>query len=155
MTVGSGIGLLLCACQSPIGNEIIPEYKRASCLVFSHEPKIHPPTREWDTTLTLKSGVQVVVTGFDAVGGIVTLRDVASGKRWIAVNPGDYIYPNDIRIDSQREYLYVRASGLAGGINQETWLFEYDLNERRLLRKERVAEKALSPICSESNHSLP
>jgi hypothetical protein len=143
------VGFLLCSCRPPIGNAVIAEYSRASCIALSDQPKIvHPPTREWDTTLRLKNGMHVVVTGFDAVGGVVTLRDVASGKSWTAINPGDYVYPSDIRIDSQRDYLYVRASGLAGGIDQETWLFEYDLDKQRLLRKERVDEKSLPPICS-------
>jgi hypothetical protein len=92
--------------------------------------------------------MKVVVTGFDAAGGVVVLRDAASGKSWTAINPGDYVYPTDIRIDSQRDYLYVRASGLAGGIQQQTWLFEYDLDRRQLLRKERVNEKSLPAICS-------
>jgi hypothetical protein len=142
------VGFLLCSCRPPIGNAIIAEYSRASCVALSNQPKIHPPTREWDATLNLKNGMQVVVTAFDAVGGVVSLRDVTSGKSWAAINPGDYIYPSDLRLDSQRGYLYVRASGLAGGIDQETWLFEYDLVKRQLLRKERVDDKSLPPICS-------
>lgn len=142
------VTFLVCSCRPPIGNAIVAEYSRASCIALSNQPKIIPSSREWDTTLRLKNGMRVVVKGFEAVGGVVTLRDVASGESWTAINPGDYIYPSDIRIDSQRDYLYVRASGLAGGIDQQTWLFEYDLNRRRLVRKERVEDRSLPSICA-------
>ena len=92
-------GFLLCSCRPPIGNAIIAEYSRASCVALSDQPKIHPPTREWDASLSLKNRMQVVVTASDAVGGVVSLRDVTSGKSWTAINPGDYIYPSDIRLD--------------------------------------------------------
>jgi hypothetical protein len=142
-------GFLLCSCRPSTGDAVTAEYSRASCLALSNPPKaIRPSTREWDTSLRLKNGMQVVVTAFDAAGGVVVVRDIASGKSWTAINPGDYVYPSDIRLDSQRDYLYVRASGLAGGIQQETWLFEYDLERRQLLRKERVDKKSLPAICS-------
>lgn len=139
---------LLYSCRPPIGTAIIAEYSRASCIGLYTQSTIHPPTREWNASLKLKNGMRVVVIAFDAVGGVVALRDVASGKSWTAINPGDYIYPSDIRVDFQRDYLYVRASGLAGGLDQETWLFEYDLDRQKLLRKNRVDEKSLPPICS-------
>jgi len=141
------VGFLLCSCRPPLGNAIVADYSRASCIAVSTQPKIDPATREWSATVGLKNGRQMVVTGFDAAGGVIALRDVATGRSWTAINPGDYIYPSDIRWDSQRDYLYVRASGLAGGIKRETSLFEYDLDTEQLLRKERVDEKSLPPIC--------
>ena len=63
---------------------------------------------------------------------------------------GDYVYPSDIRFNAQTNLLFVKSSGLAGGITHETWLFEYDLLGQRLIERRRVADDALPTECPES-----
>ena len=59
------------------------------------------------------------------------------------------MYPSDVRLDDQNNVLYVKASGLAGGINHETWLFAYDLNGQQLITRKRVGDNALPAECPE------
>jgi hypothetical protein len=63
----------------------------------------------------------------------------------IAVRPGDYIYPSDVRVDSASGLLYVKARGIAGGLWKETWLYEYDLVRRQQVSKLLVDPNVLPP----------
>jgi hypothetical protein len=67
----------------------------------------------------------------------------------VAANAGDYVYPGDVRMNAQGNLLYVKASGLAGGIWQQTWLFEYDLRAERLVARQQVVDDALPCECPE------
>lgn len=79
--------------------------------------------------------------------GEVALRFSASDRQVIA-DVGDYIYPTDVRFDARSELLYVRANGeRAAGVRQETWLVEYDVNERKETTRVRVDSAALPPEC--------
>jgi hypothetical protein len=81
--------------------------------------------------LTLRDGSKVLVGGAQAVGGKIVLRFLSDGAEVVAVDPGDYVYPSDVRVDAGTSRLYVKATGQAGGIRAETWLYEYDLTRRR------------------------
>lgn len=83
-------------------------------------------------------------------GGRITARYVTTGRELEAANAGDYVYPRDVRFNAQTNLLFVKASGLAGGITHETWLFEYDLIGQRLIERRRVADSALPTECPES-----
>jgi hypothetical protein len=67
----------------------------------------------------------------------------------VAANAGDYVYPSDVRINTPDDLLYVKASGLAGGIRHQTWLFEYDLRGPRLVARQEVVDEALPAECPE------
>ena len=88
--------------------------------------------------------------GAQVPGGRITFRNRTAGRESEAANPGDYMYPSDVRFDAQRNLLFIKASGLALGINHETWLFEYDLIGQHILEQRRAQESALSPECPES-----
>jgi hypothetical protein len=62
--------------------------------------------------------------------------------RKVAADAEDYVYPSDVRVSNQNDLLYIKASGLAGGVNHETWLFEYDLRNQHLVTRERVSDEA-------------
>jgi len=81
------------------------------------------------------------------VSGNVVIRYLPDGPELTAVRPGDYIYPSDVRVDEARGVLYVKARGLAAGIWQETWLYEYDLQRRRELARALVDPSVLPPEC--------
>ena len=108
---------------------------------------VSPPTRGWDTTIRLASGAKAAISGADMVSGNITLRFEVDGAQVVAVQPGDYIYPKDVRLSQSRDRLFVKASGLAGGIWDETWLYEFDLLERKRVRKNRVDADVLPPDC--------
>jgi hypothetical protein len=108
--------------------------------------------REWKATLSMRDGSQVIVAGAQVPGGIVGLFYPATGRKFVAANAGDYVYPSDVRVNAQNDFLYVKASGLAGGIWQRTYLFEYDLRQHRLLTRRRVKDSALPDACPDPGH---
>ncbi len=101
--------------------------------------------------MTLKDGQTVVIRGTQSPGGRIELQYSNSSMKTVAADAGDYIYPSDVRLAKGVDLLYVKAAGLAGGINRETWLFEYDLNHRRLLTRKLVSDDALPPECPEDS----
>jgi hypothetical protein len=126
---------------------IIAKYRAAVCVPFSSHPVVQPHTREWRATLSMRDGSQVIVAGAQVPGGIVGLFYPATGQKFVAANAGDYVYPSDVRVNAQNDLLYVKATGLAGGIWQRTYLFEYDLRQQRLLTRRRVKDDALPEEC--------
>ena len=53
------------ACRGPVSKDpIIEQYRRAACVPADETHQ----TREWDTTLTLRNGSKVVVTGAQMPG---------------------------------------------------------------------------------------
>jgi hypothetical protein len=132
---------------------LIEEYEAAVCIPFSDRPTVSPHAREWNTSLTLKDGATAVVRGAQALPGrIVEVEYRSSGQTTVAADAGDYIYPSDIRLDAHNDLLYVKASGLAGGMWHETWLFKYDLRAQQLITRKRVADGALPAECPESSN---
>ena len=81
------------------------------------------------------------------VGGTIVIRYEPDGRSVTAVQPGDYIYRKDVRLNDRRDRLYVKARGLAAGMWDETCLYEYDLQNEKQLRKERVHPDALPAEC--------
>lgn len=139
-------------CHHPISHgPIIDGYKAAACIpVWANRRVGGPHTREWETALTLSDGSKVMVIGAQMPGGRIIVRNVATGGESEAANAGDYVYPSDVRFNAQSNLLFVKASGLAGGITPETWLFEYDLLGQRLVERQRVVDNALPTECTES-----
>ena len=151
-------GIVLCAaiacgmdaCRRPVSHDaIIDHYTGAECIPFSASPGVSPHTREWDTELTLSDGLKVRVRGAQMPGGRINVRYLTTGRELGAANAGDYVYPSDVRLNAQDGLLYVKASGLAGGIWHETWLFEYDLRRQRLVTRRQVMNDALPAECPE------
>ena len=137
-------------CGGPVADApIIRNYTAATCIPVSVDRTVGADTRQWDTTLTLRNGSTVVVSGTQMPGGRIEVQDVATGRRSIAADAGDYVYPSDVRVDHRREHLYVKASGLAGGIQHQTWLFDYDLRARGAVARLQVLDGALPPECPE------
>jgi hypothetical protein len=127
---------------------IIDSYNRARCVA----PKQSLVMREWDDEIRLRNDTRVRVSGARSFSGAVRVTYQADGREVIAAKVGDYYYPLDIRCDDTREHLYVRTEGCSplantpfGGCN--VTLFEFDLNQREQLRRQRVAGASLTEIC--------
>jgi hypothetical protein len=127
---------------------IIDRYKAATCVPPFIMPEPSPDSREWNATLTLIDGSHAIVTGSQMPGGRVAVHYANSGGDVVAANAGDYVYPSDVRLNPQNDHLYIKASGLAAGIWQETWLFEFDLRAKKLLKRQKVADEALPTECA-------
>lgn len=126
---------------------LIDAYRKADRVppIFAHG--VEPPTRGWDAPITIEGGVTATVEGAQMVGGRIIIRYDRDGAVVTAVNHGDYIYPDDVRLNDSHDRLYVKASGLAGGISQQTWLHEYDLKARKELHKQFVDPGVLPDEC--------
>ena len=130
--------------------ELIEHYSRANCIPVELTPD--QPLRTWNHKIKTADGVDVEVFGEQGPGGRISVkfggRDQAE-----AANAGDYIYPLDVRIDSGHTHLYIRARGRPAGSfsgASQTWLFEYDLRQRRQTARLRVDETVLPPECAPS-----
>jgi hypothetical protein len=84
-------------------------------------------------------------------GGRIDLEYASDGKEVIAADAGDYIYPSDVRVDHVAGRLYIKASGVPAAFGgPQTWLFEYDLGERRRTARVRVDPTVLPQECPET-----
>jgi hypothetical protein len=143
-TVGCG------SAAAPASNApIIAKYKAADCLPFSKKPKVTPHTREWNALVLLHDGLPVSISGAQIPGGRIAVSYPGSNGDFLAADPGDYIYPSDVRLDAPKEVLYVKAHGTAAGISEQTWLFAYDLRARRIVERVQVKNDALPMECQE------
>lgn len=139
-------------CDLPLSRgPIIEGYKAAACIPVSANRKVRGPhSRNWETAVTLTNGSRVVVRGAQMPGGRITVRNLTTSRESVATDASDYVYPSDLRFNAQQNLLFVKASGLEGGISHETWLLKYDLLGQHLIDRRRVADSALPPECPES-----
>ena len=111
------VAVVACSCDRPIrSGALLDAYRAAGCVEPTFAAGVEPPTRGWDSTVVIANGSKVTIRGAEMVGGQVNARYEADGRDTVVVDPGDYIYPNDVRFNDRRDRLYVKASGAAGGI---------------------------------------
>ena len=106
-------------------------------------------TREWSTLLLLRGGLQAVVIGAQTPGGRVVVRYPATHEEIVAADPGDYVYPSDVRVDTESDFLYIKAEGVGVGLTHETWLFAYDLHRKRIADRRLIRNGVLPGECPE------
>jgi len=139
----------LIGCKPMIRNgAMVAGYRNSTCIPVRFGPGILPPTRAWDFTMTTKKGLTVRILGATMPGGRITVRYLPEGTETVAANAGDYIYPADVRLDSGSDTLFIKASGITAALSQpQTWLFEYDLNNRQQIARNRVDPSVLPEEC--------
>jgi len=153
MKLGLSVALIILAgltgCDRTVQTgAIIDRYNQAECIPVTLGNGSSSPTRTWDYTLiTLKAGT-VQISGRAVPDGDIQLTDRSNGWSEIIAKAGEYIYPADVRFARDSNVLYVRANGMAvpfGG--NQTWLFEYDLSQRRQIQRVRVDPNVLTKEC--------
>jgi hypothetical protein len=134
--------------------ELIAAYTRATCVPPYARDRTADPIRAWSQAFDLGNGVAVSVEASCSAGGAVagTYSDEPT-PRSIA-NPGDGVYPCDLRFEPMAMRLYVLAEGPASGW-QGTSLYEYDLQSRQLLRQSPVYREQLPPRCAIGRPATP
>jgi hypothetical protein len=145
------VAALLASCGGPVGTGVLIErYSAAGCVPVTLRLDIGPPTRVWDSTLRIREGQNVHVSGMQMPGGRIDVKYSSDGHQAVAAYPYDYIYPEDVRVNLSRELLYVKANGeRASNGKAETWLFEYSLRDRRETTRLLVDPNMLPPVCAE------
>jgi hypothetical protein len=151
--IGVLVGLPICislvtACTRPASRgELIGRYSEAQCVPVKLAAG-SPATREWNYRLMTRAGSAVTVRGSQRPGGRIMATFGPDPRPAEIANPGDYIYPSDVRVDASNDRLYVKATGVAAGSAQpQTWLFEYDLAQRQQVRRLLVDPSVLPPDC--------
>ena len=139
---------VLAGCVRPIRTgALIDQYTRVDCIPVKMAIS-SPPTRSWDYTLKTRDGAMVHISGMQMPGGRIEAEYMPEGKAVVAANAGDYIYPADVRFDQTSERLYVKAKGIPAAFGgPQTWLFEYDLRQRRQTQRARIDPSVLPPEC--------
>jgi hypothetical protein len=107
----------------------------------------------WESGLKLRDGTEILVKGAQMPGGRIAVFYPAEGREVVAANAGDYVYPSDVRFDVKNDLLYVKAHGLAGGLSEQTWLFEYDVGGQRVLESRQIKNGILPQECEGPAHS--
>lgn len=129
---------------------IIDQYSRAECIPVTNGSG--SPARTWDYTLQTREASRIQVYGRAMPGGLVYVKYLSDGKGEVVAYAGDYIYPADVRFDHASDHLYVKAAGVTAAFsNPQTWLFEYDLLQRRSILRVRVDPNVLPPECPVAN----
>jgi len=148
--------LMVCLSQSscafvtpsrPDDRDLIVAYSRAQCLFPVPKGEYGDSSRNWNHTIELADGLQVLVEAYCFVHGQATVRYSDDQETHVVVPSRFYVYPCDIRVDSDQTRLYVMSSGLASGLWPETVLYEYDLIVRKTLRQVEVDARALPSKC--------
>ena len=84
-----------------------------------------------------------------APGGKVIVVYAPSLTQVVAADAGDYILPTDIRWDDSEGRLFIKLDGApAVGGPRETWLFVYDVAERKERARVLVDPAVLPADCS-------
>ena len=150
--IGFLFAAVLTACARPIRTgPLIDRYDRAICIPVRFGPGIQPPTRAWDHMLKLRDGSSAHVVGAQLPGGRINVKYTSDGQEQTAANAGDYIYPADVRFDQAADLLYVKAKGGPAAFGgPQTWIFEYDLQQRRQTGRVLVDPRVLPQECPET-----
>src|SRR5512133_280317 len=99
-------------------------------------------------TIPLNGGISLNVHAYCFVGGRFTAQYSDEQSERLIGNPGDYVYPCDLRMDPSNRYLY----GLARGIHpfdtktRITTLFVYDLYNRKQISTLEIAPGVLPEV---------
>jgi hypothetical protein len=154
MRIGSAIcGLIglsfLSACSHVLQHgPIISAYESATCVPPHQLGAVNFPDREWDNSITDSHGEAVRVLGAQMPGGRIEVRYGSDEGAVIAANAGDYIYPDDVRVDKTKQKIFVKASGITAALSApQTWLFEFDLIQRKQSEFARVDPTVLPTQC--------
>lgn len=118
--------------------ELIAAYKSAQLVpTIPQDKTVRPEPPKWKHALNIPGLPPILIEAYGFVGGkvVATYND---GTRYLVANPGDYVYPTEIRVDSATNKLYVFADGLAAGIWRASRIYEFDLVARRQTNKAEI-----------------
>ena len=154
LSASVGVSLITLALQPTSRGPLIQAYCAATCVVPKPLSDSDPKTRSWDAVVEVAGGHRVAIRAAGMAGGRIAVRFTPDDIYERVIVPGDYIYPDDIRIREDRRTLYTKAQGFAGGVLGQTRLYAYDLVERRELASVLVDPAALPNNCEMKDQGL-
>jgi len=140
------IALTTACTRTILDGPLIDAYSKAECIPVEADLGHQESTRRWDYTIkTAQGGVRLF--GAQMPGGRINASYAANREDVVAADAGDYIYPEDVRVDHSLGRVYIKASGVPVFGESETWLFGYDVAKKRQLQRARVDPKVLPQDC--------
>ncbi|WP_291271537.1 hypothetical protein [Geothrix sp.] len=130
---------------SSANHPLLADYKSSQSFTPSWSTIYHPSVHQWNQSINLGNGLTLLVTATGWISGEFQGQFSDESTPRTIGHPGDYVYPCDLRYNASKKLLFAKASGLAGGIERVTVVFEYDVQQRRLLHTYHVAENLLPP----------
>lgn len=128
------------------GGELIDQFSKADCL--SPSERDSQSRLLWRSPITTRSGIRAVVLGRNDINGQIHVQFDPDPESVVAVFPKDFLGPTDVRVDINQDWLFVRAYGHAAfGGDAETWLYKYDLRDRKVISESRVDPSVLPKEC--------
>ena len=121
----------------------IREFVAARSVVPIWSKEVFPAAKQWNEVLNLGNNLTLRITALDTVGARFIGQYSDEKEHRLIGNPGDYVHPVDIRVNPALTRIFCKASGLAGGIQQVTILFEFDIHSRNLIHAYHVDPKFL------------
>ena len=118
-----------------VGSHVLKSFTQAQVIG-------RPPT--WDQTIIFGDGRSVQVFGHDGPGGSISFKYSDDSEPKQIVGSWDYVYPCEIRYNQDTQRIYIRQSGLSGGMFKEIVLYEYDLKARNMIHRVHVSAGSLS-----------
>ena len=136
------------ACSRPARHDqLIDLYRDATCIPAGLSSDM-PPMRTWDFKTRTHDGTDVHIVGGGGGPSGRVLVQFGSDRPTTAAHNGDYFVPADLRISAGNDRLYVKMTGVpASRRASQTWLFDFDLRQRKELRRLLVDQNALPPEC--------
>jgi hypothetical protein len=137
----SRIALLLCALSAAYGFIYLPlarsEFFRrhASAVVLPYTGKAMSAV--WDHRVSLPDGDSAHIRAKGGMGG--TVEVLYGEERYVVYRSQDYIYPDELRLSSDRRILFATVRGWGAGVIRTCKIYEFDLFSRRLVAKHRVS----------------
>jgi hypothetical protein len=102
----------------------------------------------WRERLTTASGLSVEIRGIDDPTGRIAVY-FGPSDRAVAVDPGDFFAPKEVRLDAVREHLLVKSEGASAmGGGSQTRLLRYDLRRRERLPEIKIDDPLALHNCS-------
>ena len=125
---------------------VLAQFTAATCVPPSQQDS--DGRRLWRERLTTASGLTVEIRGIDDPTGKIAVYFEPS-DRVVAVDPGDFFAPKEVRLDAVREHLLVKSEGASAmGGGSQTRLLRYDMRKRERLPDIKIGDPQALHNCS-------
>lgn len=140
ITTGVALVLVIAFLTSRFLNQramdrVLPAFKAAQ--VIEPIPQQNPGptvTNRWNQVVQPAGGAPITIEALSFFGN-ATVRYADESTPRVVAPSEDYIWPQELRLGPGSRVLYVRTSGLGGGVFPTTKLYEFDLVKRTLITK--------------------
>ena len=132
----AGLAVYLFIYSPIVEREFFRRYVEAGAL--SSTGPAHSPA--WDQSVILSNGGSARILAHGGMGGAVEVL-YGPSERYVIYRYVDYIYPSELKLSPDRRFLFATVSGLAGGIFERHYTYEFDLLTRTTISVHRLRSR--------------